>query len=157
MLDMNKTIGEKEELYSMLSHPSTTLETLSMYQTKLSCKAANILFTTLQQNRTLKILSIEHNDITNDSCTCIANTIKLNSSLIKLWMRFNPITAEGIRPILLALKCNNTLQRLRLPDYPDDVKRDIKLVEEETNKRRASHGSRVKLLTDFEPQIEHLY
>ena len=68
----------------------------------------------------------------------------------------NPITAEGIRPILSALECNNTLQRLQLPDYPDDVKRDIKLVEEDSNKKRANHGSRVKLLIDFEPQIEHL-
>ena len=156
MLDMNKTIGENEELYSMLSHPSTKLEILSMYRTKLPSKAANILFTTLQQNRTLKILIIEDNDITDDTCSCIANTIKLNSSLIKLWMCFNPITAEGIRPIFSALECNNTLQRLQLPDYPDDVKRDIKLVEEDTNKKRASHGSRVKLLIDFEPQIEHL-
>ena len=157
VLDDNDNIGENEELYSMLSHSSTKLEILSMYHTKLSSKAANILFTTLQQNRTLKILSIEGNDITDDSCSCIANTIKLNSNLVELWMRFNPVTAEGIRPILLALDCNNTLQRLRLPDYSDDVKRDIKLVEEATNKRRASHGSQVILLIDFKLRIVRLF
>ena len=157
VLDENDNIGENEELYSMLSHSSTKLEILSMYHTKLSSKAANILFTTLLQNWILKILSIEDNDITDDSCSCIANTIKLNSNLVELWMRFNPVTAEGIRPVLLALDCNNTLQRLRLPDYSDDVKRDIKLVEEATNKRRASHGSQVKLLIDFKLQIDGLY
>ena len=160
MLDFNETIGENEQLYSMLSHPAATLEVLSIYQTKLSSRAANILFTTLEQNDTLKILSIEDNDITDDTCSFIANTIKRNSCLAKLWMRFNAFSAEGIKPILQALQFNNTLERLRLPDYPDDVKRDIKSMEERINKTRESHGSCVKLLIDFddhEPKIEDLH
>ena len=156
MLDLNKTIGENEQLYSMLSHPSTTLEILSMYRTKLSSRAANILFTTLEHNNTLKILSIEGNDITDDTSPFIANAMILNSCLVELWMRFNPITAEGIKPILQALKFNNTLERLRLPCYLDDVRRGIKSMEEVINKRRESYGSYVKLLIDFKNTIEFL-
>ena len=59
MLDFNETIGENEQLYSMLSHPSTTLEILSIFRTKLSSRAANILFTTLEQNNTLKYLALK--------------------------------------------------------------------------------------------------
>ena len=112
LLNGNKTIGENQQLYSMLSHPSTTLEILSMYKTKLSSRAANILFTVLEQNNTLKILSIEGNDITDDTCPCIANAIKLNRFLVKLWMGFNPISAEVIEFILEALQFNTTLKIL---------------------------------------------
>ena len=94
----------------MLSHPSTTLETLSMYKTKLSSRAANILFTVLEQNNTLKILSIEGDDITDDTCPFIANVIKLNSCLVELWIRFNPISAEAISPILKNLQFNDTFE-----------------------------------------------
>ena len=72
-------------------------------------------------------------------------------------MRFNTITVEAIKLILQALQFNNTLERLRLPDYPDDVKSYIKSVEERINKRRENHGSHVKLLIDFEFTIEHLH
>ena len=81
-----------------------------MYKTKLSSRAANILFTVLVQNSTLKILSIEGNDITDDTCPCIANAMKLNRFLVKLWMRFNPISSEAIEIILEALQFNNTLE-----------------------------------------------
>ena len=157
MLDVNKTIGENEQLYSMLSHPSTTLQILSMYRTKLSSRAASILFTVLKQNNTLKILSIEGNDITDDTCPFIANAIKLNSCLVKLWIHFNPISSEGIELILEALQFNNTLKILRLPDYPDDVKTNIKSTEEKINKLRGSREPHVKLFIDFSTEIEHLY
>ena len=157
LLDGSKTIGENEQLYSMLSHPSTTLEILSMYKTKLSSRAANILFTVLEQNSTLKILSIEDNDITDDICPSIANAIKLNSCLVKLWMRFNPISSEAIKLILEALQFNNTLEILRIPDYPDDAKTDIKSKEEKINKLRGSHEPHVKLFIDFSTKIQHLY
>jgi len=109
IIDRNETIGENKQLYSMLSNPSTALETLSLYHIKLSSRAANILFTTLEQNNSLKILSIEDNDITDETCPFIANALKLNNCLAELWMRFNPITAEAIKPILEALQFNNTL------------------------------------------------
>ena len=140
ILDGNETIGENQQLYSMLSHPSTTLEILSMYRTKLSSRAANILFTVLKQNSILKKLSIEGNDITDDTCPFIANAIKLNSCLVKLWMGLNPISAEAIELILEALQFNTALKMLRLPDYPNDVKTNIKSTEEKINKMRGNHG-----------------
>ena len=51
-------------------------------------------------------------------------------------MHDNPITAKAIRPILQDLQCNNTLEWLRLPFYPDDVRRDIISVKEKINKTR---------------------
>ena len=40
-----KTIGEDERLYSIISDPSSMLEELYMYSTKLSSSAAIKLFT----------------------------------------------------------------------------------------------------------------
>ena len=149
-LDHNETIGESEQLYSMLSHPSSTLEVLSIFKTKLSSRGANTLFVRLEKNTVLQRLSIEDNDITDDTCPFIAKVIKLNSCLQILWMYGNPINAEAIRPILEALQFNNTLEWLRLPDYPDDVKRDIISMKEKINKmREESHKSCVKLRIDF--------
>ena len=156
VLDGNKSIGENEQLYSMLSYPSTTLEVLSMYKTKLSSRAANILFTTLEHNNTLKILSIEDNDITDETCPFIANVIKLNNCLEKLWMRFNPISPESIKLILQAMQFNNTLDTLRIPDYLDHVKINIILTEENINKLRESQGIHVKLSIDFNTRIQSL-
>ena len=51
----NYTIGENEQLYSMLSNPFTTLEQLYMFNTKLSSRAAISLFTAVKK---LKVLSI---------------------------------------------------------------------------------------------------
>ena len=159
ILDYNETIGENDQLYSMFSHPSTTLEVLSIYQTNLSSRAANILFITLQQNNTLKILSIEGNDITDDTCPFIANAIKSNSCLVKLWMHSNPISAKAIELILQALQYNNTLESLRLPNYSDDViaKFNIEFIEEKMNQIRENYGSRVKLLITFRINGDALY
>ena len=157
MLDNNETIGEIEQFYSMLSHPSTELEILSMYQTKLSSEAASILFTTLELNNALKILSIEDNNITDDVCPFIANAVKLNSCLAKLWMRFNPISAEAVELILQALSFNKTLEILRLPAYPDDTVKKINLIQNAINKARQMCGCQVKLLIDFSTTIDPLY
>ena len=157
VLDCNDGIGENEQLYSMLSHPSTKLEVLSMFQTNLSSRFANILFTTLEQNHTLKMLSIEGNDITDDTCPFIGNAIKQNSCLVKLWIRYNPISADAISTILEALQFNNTLEKVLLPDYLDNVKRDIKLMEENINKMRERHGCHIKLLIDFSTMYNNLF
>ena len=156
ILDFNETIGENEQLYSMLSHPSTTLEILSMYRTKLSSRAANTLFTVLVQNNTLKILSVEGNDITDDSSPFITNAVKLNSCLVELWMRFNPISAKAISPIVEALQFNDTLELLRLPNYPYNIQKNIKSLEGSINKTRKSHRSYNKLLIDFSTGIYYL-
>ena len=156
-LDYNDAIGENEQLYSMLSHPSTELEVLSMFQINLSPRSAKILFSTLEQNCTLKMLSIEGNDITDDVCPFISNAIKQNSCLVKLWIRYNPISADAIRSILEALQFNNTLESVLLPDYPDDVKRDIRLMEENINKMRERRGFHIKLLIDFSTMYNSLF
>ena len=156
-LDSNDGIGENEQFYSILSHPSTKLEVLSMFQTNLSFRSAKSLFTTLEQNHTLKMLSIEGNDITDDTFSFISNAIKQNSCLVKSWIRYNPISEDAIRTILEALQFNNTLERLLLPDYPDDVKRHIKLMEENINKMRERHGFHIKLLIDFSAIYNSLF
>ena len=111
-----------------------------MYKTNLSSDAASILFTALQKNRTLEILSIEDNDITDDTGTCIANAIRKNDRLAELWMRFNNISAVAIEPILQALQFNDTLERLRLPNYHNEIKKHIKSIEKKVNEGRASQG-----------------
>ena len=50
----NHTIGEDEQLYSILTNPSTMLETLDMDSTALSSRAAIALFTALKDNNSLK-------------------------------------------------------------------------------------------------------
>ena len=47
----NHTIGDNEQLYSILSSPSTMLEVLWMYNTKLSTRGAIALFTALKDNK----------------------------------------------------------------------------------------------------------
>ena len=46
----NKTIGEDQQLYTMLSNPSSVLEILDMWGTQLSSTAATDLFTSLRNN-----------------------------------------------------------------------------------------------------------
>ena len=72
-------------------------------------------------------------------------------------MRFNLISAEAIELILQALQFNNTLKMLRLPDYPDDVKTNIKLKEENINKIRKSYGCHVKLFIGFSTEVDELH
>ena len=50
----NKTIGEDQQLYTMLSNPSSVLEILIMWGTQLSSTAATDLFTSLRNNHKLK-------------------------------------------------------------------------------------------------------
>ena len=60
----NPTIGENEQLYSMLSNPSTVLEQLYMGNTELSCRAAIAMFTAVKDNNKLKVLHIPYIAIT---------------------------------------------------------------------------------------------
>ena len=64
---VNVNIGENQQLYSMLTNPSNTLESLNMQFTMLSSKTAIVLFTALKVNDNLKELYLSHNDIT-DGC-----------------------------------------------------------------------------------------
>ena len=104
----NYTIGENEQLYSILSNPSTMLEELYMYSTKLSSIAAIALFTALKYNNKLKMLYIADNAITDDACAAITTALERNSCLV---MYNNPLT-EAIVSIVNSLK---TLELLWLP------------------------------------------
>ena len=138
----NYTIGENEQLYSILSNPSTMLEELYMYNTKLSSRAAIALFTALKDNNKLKRLN---NAITDDACAAITTALERNSCLVRLSMDDNPLTGEAIVNIVNGLKVNNTLELLLLPSCPEDIKKTISSLQEVINKNRESRGCRVKL------------
>ena len=141
----NDTIGENEQLYSMLSNPSTMLEELDMNNTKLSSRA---LFTAVKDNNKLKKLNIHSNAITDDACAAITTALERNSCLVTLYMYNNPLSGEAIVNILNGLKVNNTLELLGLPSCPKDIKKIISSLQE-VNKNRESRGCQVKLRIDF--------
>ena len=145
----NPTIGENEQLYSMLSNPSTVLEELIMRDTKLSCRAAIAMFTAVKDNNKLKKLNISHNAIT-DACDAITTALERNSCLVDTDIcTRNPLTGEAIVNIVNALKVNNTLQLLWLPYCPEDTKKTITSLQEVINKNRQSRGCQVKLMIDY--------
>ena len=147
MLDItgNYTIGENEQLYSILSNSSTMLEELHMQITKLSSRAAIALFTALKENNKLKKLNIRLNAITDDACAAITTALESNSCLVTLYMNNNPLTGEAIVNIVNGLKVNNTLQLLWLPKYSEDIEKTISSLQEVINKNRESRGCQVKL------------
>ena len=141
----NPTIGENEQLYSMLSNPSTVLEELIMWRTELSCRAAIAMFTAVKDNNKLKVLNISGNAITDDARDAITTALERNSCLVILSMYHNPLTGEAIVNIVNALKVNNTLELLELPNCPEDTKKTISSLQEVINKNRQSRGCQVKL------------
>ena len=145
VIDGNHTIGENEQLYSILSNPSTMLEELHMDNTKLSSRAAIALFTALKDNNKLKKLNINNNAITDDACVAITTALERNSCLVTLWMYHNPLTGEAIVNIVNGLKVNNTFELLWLPSCPEDIKKTISSLREVINKNRESRGCQVKL------------
>ena len=145
----NDTIGENEQLYSILSNPSTMLEELNMRNTKLSSRAAIALFTALKDNNKLKVLYITYNAITDDACAAITTALERNSCLVTLYMYHNPLTGEAIVNLVNGLKVNNTLAVLWLPKCPEDIKKTISSLQEVINKNRESRGCQVKLRINF--------
>ena len=121
----NHTIGEDEQLYSMLFNPFTMLEVLDMYNTQLSSRAAIALFRAVKYNNKLKMLHITDNAITNDACDAITTALERNNCLVRLYMDHNPLTGEAIIAIVNALKVNNTLELLGLPQCPEGIKKTI--------------------------------
>ena len=145
----NYTIGEDEQLYSMLSSPSTMLEGLYMENTQLSSRAAIALFTAVKDNNKLKELYITNNAITDDACDAMTTALKSNSCLVTLIMHYNPLTDEAIVNIVNALKVNNTLKLLGLLKCPEGTKKTISSLQEVINKNRESRGCQVKLSIDY--------
>ena len=142
----NDTIGENEQLYSILSNPSTMLEELNMRDNKLSSRAAIALFTALKDNNKLKELYIADNAITDDACAAITTALERNSCLVRLWMYDNPLTGEAIVNIVNGLKVNNTLEVLGLSSCPSSLQEVI-------NKNRESRGCQVKLWIEYSSRI----
>ena len=145
----NYTIGEDQQLYSMLTNRSNVLERLYMQATKLSSTAAADLFTAVKENNKLKELEIDYNAITDDACAAITTALKRNSCLVTLGMHGNPLSSEAIVNIVRCLEVNNTLQLLGLPDCPQDIQVNIRSLQEVVNKKRESRGCQVKLEIKF--------
>ena len=148
-IDYNYTIGEDQQLYSMLTNPSNVLEELIMWFTELSSTAATDLFTAVKENNKLKELYIDYNAITDDACAAITTALERNSCLVKLSMDNNPLSSEAIVNIVRCLEVNNTLQLLGLPDCPQDIQENIRSLQEVVNKKRESRGCQVKLKIEF--------
>ena len=144
-LNGNYTIGEDEQLYSILTNPSTMLETLDMYNTQLSSTAAITLFNTLKDNNKLKQLYICENCVTDDTSDAITTALERNSCLVELHMDHNPLTDEAIINIVNSLKGNNTLAVLWLSRCPNNIKKRISSLQEVINEKRESRGCQVKL------------
>ena len=145
----NHTIGEDQQLYSMLTNPSSVLEILYMVYTQLSSRAATDLFTAVKDNNKLKELYIHYNAITDDACDAITTALESNSCLVKLSMWSNPLSDEAISNIVQCLKVNDTLQLIGLPECPEDIQENIRFLQEVVNKNRASRGCQVKLKIKF--------
>ena len=145
----NYAIGEDEQLYSMLTNPSTMLEKLIMIYTQLSSRVAITLFNTLNYNGKLKEINISLNDITNDASDAIIAALERNSCLVELYMDNNPLTVEAIVNIVNRLKGNNTLAVLWLPICSEDIKKRISFLQEVINEKRESRGCQVKLMIDY--------
>ena len=148
-INSNYTIGEDQQLYSMLTNPSSVLETLTMWNTQLSSRAATDLFTAMKDNNKLKKLLINYNDITDDACDAITTALKSNSCLVTLSMGGNPLSSEAILNIIQCLKVNDTLQLLGLPECPEDIQENIRSLQEVV-KNRESRGCQVKLEIKFD-------
>ena len=145
----NYTIGENQQLYYILTDPSTMLEELNMWRTRLSSTGATYLFTALKDNNTLKDLYIDLNSITDDACDVITTALEKNSCLVKLSINDNPLSSEAIINIVRCLEINNSLQLLGLPDCHLGIQENIKFLQEVVNKKRESQGCQVKLKIKF--------
>ena len=150
-IDGNDTIGEDQQVYSMLTNPSSVLERLDMQFTQLSSRTATDLFTVVKDNNKLKVLYLDNNDITDDACDAITNALESNSCLVKLSIYHNPLSNEAILNIVQCLKVNDTLQILGLPKCPKDIQKNIRSLQEVVNKNRESRGCQVKLEIKFIP------
>lgn len=146
----NKTVGEDDGLYKVITNHSSMVEELYMWSIKLSSAAAIKLFTVLSKARKLKILEIDSNDVTDEACESIVEAVKKNISLIKLSLCKNPISIECAHIIVEALQHNHVLQQLTLNrDYSHDGKEKIKSLQKDVNMKRETCGCHVTLEIDY--------
>ena len=148
----NKTVGEGEKLYSIISDPSSMLEILHMQRISLSLNALLKLFTALGESQRLRELCISSNinNITDEACDAVIMAMKKNTSLVELFMHDTRISGEYAQLIVEGLKDNNTLQKLYLCfGYQHYIKEGIRLSVEEVNKKRESCNCQVKLEIEY--------
>ena len=136
----NPTIGDNKELYTMLSHPSSVVDSLHMNSSALSSTACRALFAAVKDAIKLQHLSISRNCITDDAANDIANALAVNKSLQRLEIHGNPISGEGLQVILQALRTNKKLMKLKLPNCPSASKEKITLFKNEINHLRTKQG-----------------
>ena len=148
-INSNYTIGEDQQLYSMLTDPSSPLELLYMSITHLSSRGAIELFNAVKGNSKLKSLIIEHNAITDDACDAITTALTLNSCLATLGMYRNPLSNTAILNIVQCLEVNNTLEILGLPECPQHIQKNVKFLQEAVNTKRQIRGCQVNLKVKF--------
>ena len=145
----NNTIGEDQQLYTILSNPCSVLEILHIYNTQLSSTAVTNLFRSLSNNHKLKMLWIASNAITDDACDAITTALKSNSCLTRLSMHNNPLSNEAIVKIVQCLEANDTLQLIELPNCPQATQEYIRSLKTLVNNKRASQGCQVELEIEF--------
>ena len=137
MISDNPTIGDNEELYTMLSHPSSAMYYLDMNNVVLSSTACRALFAAVTETTKLRYLYISSNNITVDAADDIPNALAVNKSLHILQMYGNPIGEEAMQLIPQALRANKTLKQLVLPWYSSVIEEKIISLINEINNLRA--------------------
>ena len=145
VIDNNESIGENDQLYSIIYDASSMLEELFIYSNKLSVRAAIKLFTGLTENKKLRVLLIGNNYITDEAGDSIVMALQKNTSLVRLWLNHNPISGLCAQCIVQALHNNHTLQQLCLPGYQQDIKDKIRLSVREINEKRQAYECQSKL------------
>ena len=136
----NNNIIDDQQLYSMLTHPSSMLQHLYMQTTKLSSSGAISLFRALENNTKLKSLNIANNNIADDACSAITTAVQKNTSLVSLVMYSNPLTGKSMLNIVNGMRVNKTLTWLKFPKHPEDIQSSISSIQEDINKERESQG-----------------
>ena len=148
----NKAVGETPHFFTtILTHPSCVIEVLYMHYNNYSTtRPVMELFSSLRENKTVKVLGIRGNNILDDVCGVICDVLCVNHTLRKLYMWGNSITGQASQLILDALKNNNTLKLLVLPfSYPEDIKKEIRSLQQVVNEKRRRRGCDVKLEIGF--------
>ena len=146
-INYNKTVGEGDRLYRIITDDCSVVEELHMYGVNLSSSGAIKLFTALSESKKLRELWINNNNITEEAGGAIIMAMKKNASLVLLSIEHNPISGKCAQLIVQALQYNNTLQKLYLNDHPYDigVKTQIRLLGVEVIQKRRTRGCQTKL------------
>ena len=135
-IEKNDTIGEDQQLYSMLTDPCNVLEELNMWGTKLSSTGAIALFKALKHNTKLKDLCLIWNNITDDATDAIITALEENKCLTILHLRNNPLSSKAIIRIVQCLEVNYTLITLSFSKCPQDIQDNISSLQEIFNKNK---------------------